>query len=389
MNGRHFTPQERVTVPGRVALPSGRIVTVEACGDLLTGLYAHTDYRTGLAVAKSVGAKLISAAAIREIVAHGITAIALLPDAAMKAATPRRPGETEEQYNIRLYEPMGSREWCDRADKSLRAQLSSKQWDGKTPALLNKVWREGAPAGRSYLMGMWDGDSFIQDEGPIGSWGPHNDRQFDYGTLLMLEWDSEAKPMARPTIKQGSKGEHVAAWQRYLGIKADGIFGPHTDTITRQLQRTHGLVADGIVGSKSWALAGEEWLTPAMTSHKALSPAVSAALRDANARWPDRRKQSDGTWGDLAHQARASDHNTGHAVDITHDPASGCDGELIAMLAIKDPRVSYVIWNRRIWNGTISSEWRPYDGSNAHTHHVHISVREDADGSHWPWAEVA
>lgn len=105
-----------------------------------------------------------------------------------------------------------------------------------------------------------------------------------------------------------------------------------------------------------------------------LNPHLTSFLNGVNRDYPGRKKASDGTWGDRAHQARKSDHNTGDAVDITHDPASGADGDTIAARALKDPNVKYVIWNRRIYN-TARPGWRKYTGSNPHTQHVHISFK--------------
>src|SRR5829696_5119070 len=82
----------------------------------------------------------------------------------------------------------------------------------------------------------------------------------------------------------------------------------------------------------------------------------------ANSRWAGRNKSSDGWIGDPAHFARgdASDHNphvkdgsTGvvTALDLTHDPSSGCDAG--------------------------PSPWikRKYSGKNPHNMHVHVSVK--------------
>ncbi len=121
------------------------------------------------------------------------------------------------------------------------------------------------------------------------------------------------------------------------------------------------------------------------------APACRQALLDATARWPGRRKDSDGIMGDASHQARHSDHNLGNAVDVSHDPASGCDGNVIAAFAIQDPRVTYVIFNRRIYNRARAAEgWRAYHGENAHTHHCHISIdaRHREDTRHWGWASA-
>jgi hypothetical protein len=94
--------------------------------------------------------------------------------------------------------------------------------------------------------------------------------------------------------------------------------------------------------------------------------------------------------GDARHQARKSDHNLGNAVDVTHDPDSGCTGDIIAAAALEDSRVTYVIWNRRI-NSRDGRGWRNYTGTNAHTHHCHISIRDSSrdDVTPWAWASAS
>jgi len=105
-----------------------------------------------------------------------------------------------------------------------------------------------------------------------------------------------------------------------------------------------------------------------------------------NVACPNRSKASDGTIGDTAHSARKSDHNPQPldgavgvvtAMDITNDPDDGCDADKIvnALVASRDPRIKYIIWNRRI----ISSQtepwvWRNYTGKNPHSKHFHLSV---------------
>lgn len=58
-----------------------------------------------------------------------------------------------------------------------------------------------------------------------------------------------------PTIRLGSTGPAVIAWQNYLGVTADGKFGPATEAATKKVQAQFGLTADGVVGPKTWALA--------------------------------------------------------------------------------------------------------------------------------------
>lgn len=115
-----------------------------------------------------------------------------------------------------------------------------------------------------------------------------------------------------------------------------------------------------------------------------------AQLRDqVNDRWPNRDKSSDGSVGDAAHATRSSDHNPWvkdgalgvvTAIDITHDPRSGCDSYALAdvIRASRDPRVKYIISNRRICSSDVDPwQWREYRGANPHDHHVHISVHSD------------
>jgi hypothetical protein len=124
-----------------------------------------------------------------------------------------------------------------------------------------------------------------------------------------------------------------------------------------------------------------------------LAHSLEKLREQVNAKWPARSKDSDGAVGDARHQAeRTSDHNAWisdapganvvSAIDITHDPAHGFDSYKFAdlLLAKQDPRLKYVISNRRIGSGPAGPSpgvWRKYTGSNAHDHHCHISVASD------------
>ena len=50
----------------------------------------------------------------------------------------------------------------------------------------------------------------------------------------------------------GDQGGLVAHLQKRLGVAADGIFGPQTDSAVRQFQLRAGLTVDGIVGLATW-----------------------------------------------------------------------------------------------------------------------------------------
>lgn len=90
--------------------------------------------------------------------------------------------------------------------------------------------------------------------------------------------------------------------------------------------------------------------------------------------------------GDAAHQARQSDHNTGDALDVTYDPERGPDLDALAAALLRDPRVHYVIWNRRIANPEIEGgAWRAYNGTNPHTKHLHVSIYPQSRDDLSPW----
>lgn len=115
-----------------------------------------------------------------------------------------------------------------------------------------------------------------------------------------------------------------------------------------------------------------------------LAKSLEVFRNQVNARWPNRDKSSDGTIGDAAHSARTSDHNPDEngavkAIDITHDPEHGLNAGVLAeaLKNSKDPRISYIIWNRRISNPAIDNgAWRNYTGSNPHDKHMHLSVKK-------------
>lgn len=118
-------------------------------------------------------------------------------------------------------------------------------------------------------------------------------------------------------------------------------------------------------------------------------------LRDQiNAAYPQRNKASDGTIGDAAHAASVSDHNPDagavvRALDITHDPAHGCDIDRLtdALAASRDPRISYLIANRLITGPEYGWAWTTYYGDDPHANHFHLSVVADgrADDTR-PWS---
>lgn len=120
-----------------------------------------------------------------------------------------------------------------------------------------------------------------------------------------------------------------------------------------------------------------------------IAPSLVQLRDEVNARWPNRDKRSDGGIGDAAHSSRVSDHNPNarrsvNAYDFDED---GIDAWGLLNLLIRDDRVYYVIYERRIWQRKYGFVPRPYNGINAHTEHLHVSIfqAEWAEQNAKPW----
>lgn len=123
---------------------------------------------------------------------------------------------------------------------------------------------------------------------------------------------------------------------------------------------------------------------------KKATPAAIAVLRQATALSPKRKKASDGLLPSAAHLKASpnSDHNTGLAVDLTHDPANDIDCAEIYENLKKDNRVKYLIFKGQIWIPGRGD--KPYTGDNPHNKHLHISIKDNCgnDTSAWfPWLD--
>jgi hypothetical protein len=125
---------------------------------------------------------------------------------------------------------------------------------------------------------------------------------------------------------------------------------------------------------------------------KKATPAAIAVLRQATKIAPSRMKASDGLLPSKAHLVSSpnSDHNTGFAVDLTHDPARNIDCHKIYEELKKDKRVKYLIFKGQIW--MLGRGDKPYTGNNPHNKHLHISIKDNCgeDTSPWfPWLNKA
>jgi len=80
-----------------------------------------------------------------------------------------------------------------------------------------------------------------------------------WAALERAKAQPSSKPVVeRPTVRRGSRGRTVEYLQQLLRkhgfvLAVDGIFGPATEKAVIEFQKKKGLVADGIVGPKTWA----------------------------------------------------------------------------------------------------------------------------------------
>lgn len=119
-----------------------------------------------------------------------------------------------------------------------------------------------------------------------------------------------------------------------------------------------------------------------MTASWRLATALGVLRDRVDELHPDRPRGADGTIGDPAHAARASDHNPNvlgvvTAWDCTAAPFVDDLAEQLRRLGRSgDRRVKYVIWKGRIASAVDRWAWRPYDGD-PHTGHLHLSLSGD------------
>jgi len=121
-----------------------------------------------------------------------------------------------------------------------------------------------------------------------------------------------------------------------------------------------------------------------------LSKSVIQLREQADDSYPDRKRDSDGTIGDLRHQSTKSDHNpdpgTGYvrALDLDADfnrqaNTAAYVADQIRIAARTDKRIAYVIFNGKIASARSLWRWHKYRGINPHTKHIHISFTKAGD----------
>ena len=124
-----------------------------------------------------------------------------------------------------------------------------------------------------------------------------------------------------------------------------------------------------------------------------LSKAASQLREQFDDSYPSRDRSSDGWIGDTRHAARPSDHNPDaegwvRAIDVDRDVSGKPKPDLMPDIADqirilckskREKRITYIIFDGRIASSKKGWAWRPYEGSNKHAHHMHVSFAKEAD----------
>lgn len=188
----------------------------------------------------------------------------------------------------------------------------------------------------------------------------------------------------------GSRGDYVATGSRFGEFRPDEYVvnkGMYTGQFFPRMMQSGGVIPEAL----SFPIDEIEvniTTAPAESSSSTSSSSssrFSGANPEALETWDDissefKGVENWGIWGDKKHRARKSDHNSGDALDI--GITSPEQGNQIAQKLIKeaqDRNISYIIWNKQIWNPSVSNDWRPYSGENDHTSHVHVSFNRNPE----------
>jgi len=87
--------------------------------------------------------------------------------------------------------------------------------------------------------------------------GPQTRSKLGIGAGPVLKRGGKARASGvRATRSVAARGGGVQALQRAIGVSADGVFGPQTESALKRWQGSHGLQADGVAGPLTRSKAG-------------------------------------------------------------------------------------------------------------------------------------
>jgi murein L,D-transpeptidase YcbB/YkuD len=74
--------------------------------------------------------------------------------------------------------------------------------------------------------------------------------------LIAAAFGAETRGKSMSYLRKGVSGEPVKLLQAKLGVPADGVFGPATETALKAYQQKNGLAADGVAGPDTFLRLG-------------------------------------------------------------------------------------------------------------------------------------
>jgi len=213
-------------------------------------------------------------------------------------------------------------------------------------------------------------------------------RKQDFDKRLRRQTSTDSLFPEVPSEMSGNRGDYVVSGSRFGEFRPDEYVvnkGMYTGQfLPRMAQYGGGVIPEALTMPidpiELSAPMSYPTSAPSEANTGSSAPASSSGVNPvAEQTWEEVSKTFPGVkhlgiWGDKRHQKSKSDHNTGDALDIGIKDSS--QGEQIAQKLIKeaqDKNIKYIIWNKQIWNPSISNSWRPYSGENPHTTHVHVS----------------
>lgn len=209
------------------------------------------------------------------------------------------PGANANGLQLELagYAKQTAAEWAD-AYSTAMLELAAQQcaeWVRKYGIPVRHLTVAELKAGRMGFVAHDDvskafGKSTHWDPGPNFPWGPFLARVSALVSGAVPVVNPVPAPAPSTVIRQGSRGSLVTRVQSFLGITADGIFGPATHAAVVAYQRALGLTVDGIVGAQTWEAinAGRRASAGPSTRDAAQTRATQAAVHAT----------VDGYWGD-------------------------------------------------------------------------------------------
>ncbi len=193
---------------------------------------------------------------------------------------------------------------------------------------------------------------------------------------------------------EGSRGDYVASGSRFGEFRPDDYVvnkGMYTGQFFPRMMQSGGVIPEALsfpITPMEANISTAPAVEPKASSSKESSSKSyrsSGANEEAEQTWSDisneyKGVENWGIWGDARHKKTKSDHNSGDALDI--GISSEDQGTQIAQKLIKEAQernIKYIIWNKKIWNPSVSNDWRPYSGDSPHTDHVHVSFNRNPE----------